>query len=1253
MRVPWRDRPWDARLCTDPLGNSSCVLHSGIGPRRDDDFEAKHHDAAIDTLDHNRLPCLTERGMFMSPLGYTVVKKHPYKDRPALRGMLHDTPLTVPPFAFESMPFRWLNREILAQDVGHDRVPGYIQDAEDDADSELDYKSQWLMDSRNQKAAIDAFFNPVQVGRSLVFAYLKHSPLQETRSDRLLVGAALVTGLTPPSLWRHSGSPPFQSLMWETIVGHSLRSDMANGVLLPYQEVLKHLDEGEDIERALAWAPDGREVEFSYVTEHLSDDAAIEALSQLAQAVDGARALGIDVPASASGWIARQSERLWQVRGPAPGLPGVLKQIGVQQPYVAARIIADAVGEGGDPWGYLEGVFASPQTAPQAIRPHVGLIQAKVWKNAGADKQDVLRLLSGFDIRPGQVDGLFNRGVELLTDPTLLLDNPYYASTCTYESPDHVPFKVVDRALFPPPHVTWNPALPERVQMSEYLDRRRIEALFADVLEQRGVAGDTVLPAGEVIALANDADLTQQPALTSTIIAGIDLDHAGLSELDEWSPLVSLLLADETPGYKLERFEHTSNVIRAWVNKQLARDRLGKIASPRLVLDHALRKNKDITGDIDEVEDRARTEKAAGLSVLHDAPLSVLIGPAGTGKTTLLRALVEHGKVATGGVLLLAPTGKARVQLQLKVGRPAKTLASYLAATDRYDGETGRYIVRDDKPRRNCALVVIDEASMLTEQMLAATLDSLATVQRMVLVGDPRQLPPIGPGRPFVDIVRKLDPRTFEDWVRVAGNYVELQIPRRQLADGSHGVRHDLELATWFGGGPRGAADDSIWDELASNPDLPSVQYIPWGGRTASEAITDALVANLDLSGDADSAHAFSLTYGAERSGEYINWEPGAGPRAEEWQILSPTRSRASGTVELNRQIKRTYRSADTARGQKNNRGGNIPRPIGPELIVRGDKVMQTENKHLVSYPKDGEGINYVANGEIGVGIGRIVKPDKTRQRDLSLPVEFSSQPGYKYYYSTSAAEDPLLELAWAITVHKSQGSEFKRTFLVISARANVSRELMYTALTRQRDKVIILHEGTLEDLRALSEPWRSEIASRLTDLFALPRPYEIEIRGKKRRYDRTRIHVSAGGTMMASKNEIIIADILDQLVPEAWLYEEPFAGADGRNVDPDFTISTPDGRTVYWEHAGMLDRPDYARKWELKQAWYAENGVLPHLDGGGERGTLMWTDDLNGVDVPGWRSLAEIVLGVTAGLSTAGEEGVPITPRGPRRSPT
>ncbi|MEP9415447.1 AAA family ATPase [Gordonia sp. VNQ95] len=1243
MRVPWRDRPWDQFVCDDPLDNSSCVLLTSIGAERNDAYERGNAGIDIGRLDTRRLPCLSERATFMSPDGYTVVKQHPYRNSGPLKGTLLDTPVSLPGYAFEAVPFRWLSRESLAQEIGHERVPRFSPEAEDAADRALGRSPVWVMDGNNQRAIIDAFFEPVNPGDSLVFTYLKHSPLQDQRTDRLLVGAARVTAVKPPRMWQSAGQPPFTSTMWETIVEHSLRPEMADGILLPYQQLVALDDNGVNIESALAWAPAGRLTEFSYVTEHLSDDAAIEALSSLRAATQGMRELGIELPESGLQWLDEQIERLWQMRGPTPGLPALLSILGVQQPYAGARAVLDEAGDRVDTWQVLHEVLLDPQSTSAAVRRHIGQTQARIWQKLPRDRQDTLQLLAALDISTGQAKMLLAGDTDIELTLPELLDNPYFAAICTYSQPDHIAFTTIDRALFPPTHVTWTPALPDSVSIADHLDRRRIEALLTDVLERAGAQGDTLLPEGETLDLANAEELSQPPNLTTTILPGLDLDADGIDDHADqgiWSPLTTTELGDGTSAFKLVRFEATANLIRDRITEQQGHAALGPIADARAALDRALDRNSTVSGAIDSLEERARTEKSEGLSTLHDSPLSVLIGPAGTGKTTLLRALVEHLNPAPGSVLLLAPTGKAKVQLASKVGLTAKTLASHLLPTHRYDPDTGQYIVRgDDQPRHHHSLVVIDEASMLTEEMLAATLDSLAHVDRLILVGDPRQLPPIGAGRPFVDLVTKIRPESFASWVHVAAGYVELQVPRRQLPDGSHGDRHDLELAAWFGGNTKGAADESIWTQLSKQPDLPTVRYVQWGERTPIQALTDELERNLDLTGDPDPARAFALTYGAVLNGKYLNWEPGAGARCENWQILSPTRSRAFGSVELNRHIKRTYRAEDVAWAHRYTKRGNIPKPIGPELIVRGDKVMQTINRKLSARPKEGA-LNYVANGEIGVGIGRTVPASTVPKDKLPLNVEFSSQPGFHYSYWPSKSDDPMLELAWAVTVHKSQGSEFGTTFLVLPARANVSRELLYTALTRQKDRVVIIHNGTLDDLRQLTHPSRSETARRLTDLFTAPEPIQLELRGEKRRFDRKLMHISANGIPMASKNEVIIASLLDRLVPGRWVYEEPLSGSDGRVIHPDFTIALGNGQVVYWEHAGMLDMPDYARKWELKKTWYAENGILPHDQGGGPRGTLMWTDDLEGANAEAWLIFASSVLRVQPASESATTDG-------------
>lgn len=807
MRVPWRDRPWDQFLCDDPLNNSSCTLLQNIGPNRDDEYEVEKASAAIDTLDTDRLPCLSERATFMSPIGYSVRKTHPYAWNRALKNKIHPTDVALPGFAFEAVPFRWLNRSLFDEGVTSSRVPAYRAEAEDRVDDALGFGgATWVMDGDNQQAVMRAFFDPVAPQDSLVFVYLKHSPLQEHRTDRLLVGAARVTRLTLPPMWNQTGNPPFTSSMWETVVEHSLRPDMADGILLPYQELVPLLDSGVDVDAALAWAPEGRDIEFSYVTEHLSDDAAIEALGALRAAAAGMGELGVNVPDAGRSWVAAEIERLWQVRGPVPGLAAVLPQIGVADAHRAARAITEHVGDG-DVWEFLQNALDDLSVLPSALREFLPKPVRGTWRKLSPDERALLKLLSGLDISASQVAVLFGDEAGIEVDE--LLRNPYLAVTCTYGWPEHIPFSTVDRALYPPQHVKWTAPLPDGLGLEGVHDRRRVEALLAEVLEQRARDGDTVVPFAETIDRAHQIDTARPVMLSDRILAGLDLDHVSLAATDEWAPITSVETATGGHAYKLSRLRDAADTIRSWIAEQRSAPRLGVVADARAVLDVALARNQQVPDAAahapDDLEERARREKAAGLSAMHDSALSVLIGPAGTGKTTLLRALVDLPGVADGGVLLLAPTGKARVQLETKVERPATTLASYLTKTGRYDGESATYQVwGPEQPRQSYGLVVIDEASMLTEEMLAATLDAFSSVRRLVLVGDPRQLPPIGAGRPFVDLVASLLPPSFPDLIRVGDSYVELQVPRRQLPDGSQGVRHDLELATCFGDGANG-----------------------------------------------------------------------------------------------------------------------------------------------------------------------------------------------------------------------------------------------------------------------------------------------------------------------------------------------------------------------------------------------------------------------------------------------------------------
>jgi hypothetical protein len=282
-------------------------------------------------------------------------------------------------------------------------------------------------------------------------------------------------------------------------------------------------------------------------------------------------------------------------------------------------------------------------------------------------------------------------------------------------------------------------------------------------------------------------------------------------------------------------------------------------------------------------------------------------------------------------------------------------------------------------------------------------------------------------------------------------------------------------------------------------------------------------------------------------------------------------------------------------------------------------------------YPKpDGE--SYIANGDLGVVVGQY-KTKNFRGLPWKLEVEFAGQLGLKYGFGRwefgDEARNPL-ELAYALTVHKTQGSEFGITFLGLPNPCwLLSRELLYTALTRHRDRLVVLHQGPVAEFRRYAGEEHSEIARRMTNIFTDPMPREVIVGSTTRFLEEGLIHRTERGDLVRSKSELVIADKLHARGVE-YVYEQPLMIADGRIRYPDFTIADhARGVTYYWEHLGLLNDPGYRARWERKRAEYFAAGIQSHEAGGGPEGTLIETrdDPRGGLDAAALAELIDQVL--------------------------
>jgi energy-coupling factor transporter ATP-binding protein EcfA2 len=1240
IRVPWHDNGWKGTVCNKPCNNTACLDLTRIGKVRNDKKEESLAGQSIEDLEvDDHPPCVAEHATFMADFDITHTKQHPYeKSSPTTHGHMAPTPLTYEAYSAAAVPFRWMLREQVEGNAKFGVASKADQlhlDWEPDREPEMNFKTSWVQEGTNQRLMLDTFFSAVKPEDSLVFFYAKRTPLSE-ESRRVIVGAGRVKNVGTSTEYEYYDKDdiPLSGYLWERNIKHSIRSGFEDGFLLPYQELiaLSEADESIDLEAHIAFAPSDFFEQYSHGSELLPHDGAIASLLECERAIQEFKKTMEGPWAKILSWINSELNRLWEIRGPFPGFGSSLKAFGIEHGTLLAWYIYEQLLEEDailkiNPWDRFAALLTSPQQLPKYLQREVGPTLADKWQALSTDRRSLLDLLSRCAINEEQATRYYQLTEKQRANITVLdsdvLANPYLLFECDRNQLDPIQFGAVDRGVFPEDNIRAVFPLAGSAIVNESIDRRRVRALCTLTLSEAMDDGHTLLPNNWLIDRIRNKPLRPECFVDEDVLNLLDgyLDPV----------LVRAEMADGAGALQLQEFATTKKIISTAVTKRIKGKRNTGEHDWSEMVTLAIDQSMPEMESERNVEAKAREEKSAALAEIYRSRLSVLVGSAGTGKSTLLKALCHIEQVKEGGLLLLAPTGKARVRLEQATGlyKQGLTIAQFLLRYKRYEGKTGRYLFESKADAcSQFKTVIIDECSMLTEDQLAALLSGLKNVARLILVGDPQQLPPIGAGRPFVDIVRRLKPDDLAGkFPEVDFGYAGLTVPRRQIAEGGE-EREDLLLADFFSGRSLDPGADEIWSKAANNK-LDRLKLVSWSTPDdLGEQLVKTLVEELGLESDEDEP-GFGASIGGSISAKtgnvYFNnrWKnnTGAAESVEAWQILSPLRMGQTGVDAVNRNLQIQFRPL--AKAMATEKWRKIPKPMGPQGILWGDKVINVRNKSdRRVYPAVED--PYVANGDIGVVVGQ-TKWKPGGKLPSYLEVELASQTGsayssgspqYKYYASEFSGENasPPLELAYALTVHKTQGSEFGITFLIIPNPCRLlSREMLYTALTRHKERVVLFHQGEFRDIQRFSSDDCSEVARRLTNMFVNPNPVEIEIYNRHIFLDSNLIHRTQRGERVRSKSELIIAD---KLYAAGIDYEyEPRISLNGVERYPDFVIEDDEsGETWYWEHLGMMSVPAYLQRWEAKLEDYKAAGILPIEEGGGEFGSLVTTMEYEGL---------------------------------------
>ncbi|QRK05245.1 AAA family ATPase [Archangium violaceum] len=1191
VRVAWHDSRWNGRVCQEPSCNSFCTVLDRVREERDDKKEQALAGREWNGLTQDELPpCRAESGAFMSPFEWTRRFEHPYvgiKKAAETHGHLKPTPVKVPPFATFAVPFAWMLRD--GQDAIDQKLARPLPPDEDSP-----FASAWVFGRARQQALLDLFFGRLVPERSLSFFYSKGGHPLGDNISRLVVGVGRITSIAPAKAYDvEKGKPTY--LMWDRQIRHSIRPDGEDGFLLPYHEYLEPTGNAAEDERRLellreiAVPADPAHIRvFSYAAELAPPDIALSTLVRCLESVRQIRAHGI-----AKGpwerreeWLNAQIALAWKDRGAFPGLGPVLEALGMR---LGTALSLELLSSGQlksdeNPWPLVDSILRGKKKPPQAAYAADLEAVRKSWANLPDERRALLMLLSRFALTPIQAKRWFDpderrKGTTSQVTDLEILENPYRMSEVDLGDRNDSPISVgmIDRGLLPDSTIAARHPVPAPSTVSSPNDPRRLRAALVATLRRAADDGDALLSVTEAIQRAAKLDLAHPceigsdwPSTNQAVLEGV------IEQVDVTTERVG---GSKTPAIQLTPLEEREAKLRSILSKRAQKPVAPIKADWKKLLVQAI---TEAGGKFDPKNERhaeALTEQAIALERVTSRRLTALVGRAGTGKTSVLGALMLCQAIAKDGILLLAPTGKARVRLGKATNAEAMTVAQFLYRLKRYDGKRQRPLFTGEEKYRKEKTVVIDESSMLTMDDLLAVLDALdlAHVQRIILVGDPNQLPPIGVGRPFADLVSFLEtaPAAGEEELVLSGALARLTLEVRTAMAGNT-ASDTLRLASWFTRERQAIDADRVLSDLELGSQFNDLEIVFWKNAEDLHAkILEAFRRHLGLSNSNDVA-GFDTSLGLDERG----WVPFDAPEgSERWQILSPVRMHPHGVHDLNRWVQRHFRARELEAATN-----PWVTSLGDESIVVKDKVIQTVNQRRNGYDGENSEEFYLANGEVGL---------MATGKGGYLNAVFAGRPGLRFGYSSRdfpGGTGPL-ELAYALTVHKAQGSEFRKVFVVLPKSCRLlSRELLYTALTRSREQLVLLVEGgDASILFDLTRPERSETARRNTNLFTgVVRAGETEVP-----YAENLIHRTQKGHLVRSKSELVIANLLFQLdIP--YEYERVCEGtAEPGRLRPDFSFVTPDGDLVLWEHLGMMDRTDYRRGWEWKRGWYQRNGFM------------------------------------------------------------